>query len=465
MPGNNTLLRNIPKTDELLFHSELQAAAVQHGHTAVSTAAKETLAQLRRQILDGECTQIPLEDVLVQNILATLLEAKKPNLYRVINATGVVLHTNLGRAPLAHNAVQAVSTVASQYTNLEYEVESGQRGSRHSHARDLLCELTGAEDAMAVNNNASAVLLLLFALMHGKEVLVSRGELVEIGGAFRVPDIMALSGAILREVGTTNRTRLSDYANAIDEAGTGALLKVHTSNFKIVGFTEETSLQELVTLGQERNLPVYYDLGGGSLLPLEGLGIEGEPSVSACVKTGVDVVCFSGDKLLGGPQAGILVGKKEAIAALRRHPLARALRLDKMTLAALEATLRLYRDEEQAKRDIPTQRMLHESHTALAQKAQRLLAALSLPKEIACVCETQSPVGGGSVPTQLLPSHAVQLSVPTGRVTQLEEALRHCDPPIVTRIYKDTLLLDVRTLFEEDFPLLGTCIRPLFAAQ
>ncbi len=462
MAIDKTLLRNIPKMDELLAHADILAACAQSGQSSVTRAARETLEALRAQILGGSCQAVPTLEELAAQTLSRLQGLQKPNLCPVLNATGVVLHTNLGRAPLASSAVEAVSSTARSYTNLEYQLESGARGSRYSHVRELLCELTGAEDAMVVNNNASAVLLLLFALMRGKEVVVSRGELVEIGGAFRVPDIMALSGAILHEVGTTNRTRLSDYANAIDTERTGALLKVHTSNFKIVGFTEETPLQELVALGKEKNLPVYYDLGGGSLLPLEGLGIEGEPSVPACVKTGVDVLCFSGDKLLGGPQAGILVGKRDAIATLRRHPLTRALRIDKMTLAALEATLRLYREEALAKKEVPCLAMLCEEPDRLAQKAQRLLQELNLPKGIAAVCETQSPVGGGSVPTQLLPSYAVELSAQNRSLAQLEEALRHADTPIVARISKDKLLLDVRTLFEEDFPLMGEILRPLF---
>ncbi len=457
MAIDKTLLRNIPKMDELLAHAHLQTAKATG--TAITRAARETLENLRSEILDGICSKIPTLDTLAKQTLANLQREQEPNLCHVINATGVPLHTNLGRAPLAKSAVEAVCQVASNYTNLEYQLASGQRGSRYSHVQKLLCELTGAEDAMVVNNNASAVLLLLSALTKGKEVVVSRGELVEIGGAFRVPDIMALSGATLKEVGTTNRTRLADYTNAIDEEHTGALLKVHTSNFKILGFTEDTPLEELVQLGKEKSLPVYYDLGGGSLLPLEPLGIEGEPSVPACVKTGVDVLCFSGDKLLGGPQAGILVGKKEPIAALRRHQLTRALRIDKMTLAALEATLRLYRDETLAQQVVPVQRMLHESRAALAPKAEQLRLEINCSAEIARVCETESPVGGGSVPTQLLPSCAVEICPQTKTVTELEAALRQCKPPVVARIAKDKLLLDVRTVSPEEIPILGKNVR------
>ncbi len=462
MPTDKHLLRSIPKMDELLILEGIRDAINTIGHTSTTRAARETLDELRAQIMDGTCRALPSLEELSGQILQRLQREQKPNLCKVINATGVALHTNLGRAPLASSAVAAVCQVASGYTNLEYQLQSGQRGSRYSHVQKLLCELTGAEDAMVVNNNASAVLLLLSALAVGKEVVVSRGELVEIGGAFRVPDIMALSGAILREVGTTNRTRLSDYQNAIDEECTGALLKVHTSNFKIIGFTEDTSLEELVCLGKEKKLPVYYDLGGGSLLPLEGLGIEGEPSVPACVKTGVDVLCFSGDKLLGGPQAGILVGKKEAISALRRHQLTRALRIDKMTLAALEATLRLYREEGLAQKEVPTQRMLHETEQQLCNKANQLLQTIALPDDVATVCKTQSPVGGGSVPTQLLPSYAVQLWPKNTSVTQLEAALRCCETPIIARIFKDSLLLDVRTISSDEFSLLATGLRPLF---
>ncbi len=455
---NRELLRAIPKMDELLMHPLLQKAVGEAGQMAVTRAARGVLDELREGILERGLAGVPGLCQLAENTLERLHEQQRPHLRKILNATGVILHTNLGRAPLAPSAVEAVMAAAEGYTNLEYDVETGERGSRYSHVAGLLKELTGAEDAMAVNNNAGAVLLLLSALTAGREVIVSRGELVEIGGAFRVPDIMAQGGAILREVGTTNRTRAADYENAIDPGRTAALLKVHTSNYKIMGFTEDTPLEEMVALGKKHDLPVYYDLGSGSLLALEGAGILGEPCVTDCLKTGVDVVAFSGDKLFGGPQAGILLGKKEAIAAIRRHPLTRALRIDKLTLAALEATLRLYRDTD-AKTTVPTQRMLREGRESLRPKAQRLLEALALPEGLAKVVDEEGQVGGGSVPTQLLPSAAVEIHPADRSVAVLEKALRRCEVPVVARIARDRLILDVRTLEEADFALLAQNLR------
>jgi L-seryl-tRNA(Ser) seleniumtransferase len=336
-------------------------------------------------------------------------------------------------------------------------VEEGLRGSRHSHVEKLLVNLTGAEGALVVNNNAAAVLLSLSALFKDKEVIVSRGELIEIGGAFRIPDIMMQSGCALKEVGTTNRTRLSDFENAINER-TGALLKAHTSNFKIVGFTEEVALKDMVGLGRQHNLPVIYDLGRGSLLPLEPFGICDEPDVISCVKAGADILTFSGDKLLGGPQAGIIVGKKELIEKIKKHPLARALRIDKLTLAALEATLRLYLDPEKAKAEIPALKMLSAKQSDLHEKAGCLYTALSPIKDQIRVVEAQAQVGGGSVPSQMLPSVALEVLPRDMKVTELEQHLRHSETPIIARIAHDCLLIDMRTVEEGDFPYLANCL-------
>ena len=459
MDINKDILKSIPKVDDLLASPALKQATEETGHSAVTRATREVLATLRKEILDGVRQLVPEESFLADLVKEELEKDTQPNLKKLINATGVVLHTNLGRAPLAESAVEAVAAVAASYTNLEYNLPKGERGSRYSHVRDLLCELTGAEDAMVVNNNAGAVLLLLSALTQGGQVIVSRGELVEIGGAFRVPDIMAMSGAELVEVGTTNRTRAADYAAAIDPEKTAALLKVHTSNFKIMGFTEEVELAELVKLGKKHKTPVFYDLGSGSLLPLEHLGIQGEPSVPECIKTGVDVLCFSGDKLFGGPQCGILLGKKSFIAKIKTNPFTRALRIDKMTLAALEATLRLYREEGLAQQAIPTQRMLREDRQVLRPKANRLLETLAFLGDSARVVDEDGQVGGGSVPTQLLPSAAVEIEPSGMSVTELEKALRNADTPIVARISKDRLLLDVRTIDEQDFPLIAQALQ------
>jgi L-seryl-tRNA(Ser) seleniumtransferase len=329
----------------------------------------------------------------------------------------------------------------------------------------LISKLCGAEDAIVVNNNAAAVLLMLGALAKGKDVIISRGELVEIGGGFRIPEVMEQSGCNLKEVGATNRTRLSDYQNAIREDSTGALLKVHTSNYRVIGFTEETPLSELAALGRKHRLPVLYDLGGGSLIPLERYGIQGEPCVSDCVAAGADVLCFSGDKLLGGPQAGIIIGKKEAIGKIKKHPLARAMRIDKLTLAALEATLRLYLEPEKAISDIPVLRMLTENKENLNQKAMRLLAKLENLGSQVGVTSCESQVGGGSVPMHALPSAAVQISPRSISVTTLERNLRALDTPIIGRICKERLLLDLRTVDEHDFDYIASSLLDILEGE
>ena len=410
----NQLLRAIPKMDELL---------------------REPLLQVQ---------EVPAP--LLRETLRAVLETLRP----VINATGVVLHTNLGRACLSQRAAQAAYAVARGYSTLEYNVEEGCRGSRHSHAEALLCRITGAESAMVVNNNAAAVLLILSALTEGGEVITSRGELVEIGGSFRIPDIMMQCGCVLREVGATNKTHLQDYEAAIGE-GTRALLKVHTSNFRIVGFTESVSLEDMVALGRKYGLPVIQDLGSGSLVDLLPLGIHDEPAVQQSVRAGVDVISFSGDKLLGGPQAGIILGKRRFIEALKKHPLARAVRVDKMTLAALRETLCAYLEPEKALEEVPTLSMLAASEAALRARAETL--ALRLRKAgVACqTVETQEQVGGGSVPMQLLPGWAVQVETGALSVDGLEARMRRRALPVVGRIHRERYLLDVRTLREEEF--------------
>ena len=448
------LLRGIPKVDEVLKLPGLEEGAFPAA--TVREAVRAVLDELRRGVLAGEVTALPERDELEGLVLAACRRRQLPSLRRVINGTGVILHTNLGRACLSERAAEAACDVARGYSTLEYDVEKGQRGLRYAHVEALLRRVTGAEAALVVNNNAAAVLLILSAMAAGGEVITSRGELVEIGGSFRVPEIMEQCGCKLKEVGTTNKTHLRDYERAIDE-NTRALMKVHTSNFKIMGFTESVALEDMVALGHEKGLPVIEDLGSGSLVELEPFGIHDEPTVLHSVRAGVDVISFSGDKLLGGPQAGIIIGKEAYIAVLRRHPLTRAMRVDKMTLAALEATLRSY-DEERAMEEIPTLAMLSAKPETLHAKAALLrdgLAKRNIPAEV--VAE-QSQVGGGSVPTQLLPTYAVALAPTAMTVDGLERALRLRERPIVGRIAHDRYLLDVRTLREEDFAEVETAL-------
>lgn len=449
------MLRQIPKVDELIAHPAVSAEA---SHIAAAQATREVLDELRENILNGVCEIMPSVDELAARIAGRVRQNAEPSLRRLINATGVILHTNLGRAPLAPRAAAAVHAVAEGYSTLEYNVAEGARGSRHSHVEKLLTELTGAEAAMVVNNNAAAVLLALSSLASGKEVVVSRGELVEIGGAFRIPEVMEQSGCVLREVGATNRTRRSDYENAVDRERTAALLKAHTSNFKIVGFTEEVSIQELAAIGREYSLPVLYDLGSGSLIDLAPYGIKGEPTVAACIEAGADVVCFSGDKLLGGPQAGVIIGGRTYIERMKKHPLARALRIDKLTLAALEATLRLYRDPETAKAEIPLLRMLAADREKLREKARRLKEMLEPLGLQAAVTDEEGYVGGGSAPTSPLPSAAVEINPHGITVTVLEQRLRAFAPAIIARIARDRLLLDMRTVDEQDLRYIADCL-------
>jgi len=444
------MLRAIPKVDELLGMEPLQALAGQTPAPALREAVREELEALRRRILAGDTGHIPNREDLCAAVCRRAREASLPSLRGVVNGTGVTLHTNLGRACLSRRAVEAVVGVAGGYSTLEYDVDAGRRGSRHSHVEALLCAVTGAEGAMVVNNNAAAVLLILSALGKGGEVITSRGELVEIGGSFRVPDIMVQCGCALREVGTTNKTHLSDYERAITPE-TRALLKVHTSNYKIMGFTESVPLAELVALGRERGLPVIEDLGSGSLVDLEQFGIHGEPTVQQSVQAGVDIISFSGDKLLGGPQAGIIIGRKDYIETLKKHPLARALRVDKMTLAALRETLYAYTDPAMAVREIPTLAMLAVPEHVLREKAELLCRALADRGVTARTVPAQDQVGGGSVPTQLLPAWAVAIDPGRLTVDGLEAALRRRERPIIGRITHEQYLLDTRTLWESDF--------------
>lgn len=447
------LLRALPKVDILSQSPELATLREEYGEKAVVDAIRQVLAALRQEILSETLHALPDTGSLHRCIRERVIRNALPSLRTVINGTGIILHTNLGRACLSEKAAQAAADAARQYSNLEYDIAKGQRGTRYVHVEALLCRLTGAESALVVNNNAAAVLLVLSALTQGGQVVVSRGELVEIGGSFRVPDIMEACGAELKEVGTTNKTHLSDYERAI-QPDTKALMKVHTSNYRIVGFTETPTLSDLVTLGHSHGLPVIEDLGSGCLVNLETFGIHDEPSVQDSLKAGVDVVSFSGDKLLGGPQAGIILGKKAYIDKLKKHPLTRAMRVDKMTLAALEATLRSY--ESGCLTEIPVLGMLSASPDDLKKKAEKLASMLVSSGVTASVVPAEGQVGGGSVPNQTLPSFAVAL---TGDVTVLEEKLRLGLHPIIGRIHNDAYLLDVRTLWEQDFPIIAEALK------
>lgn len=446
---NQDLLRNIPKVDELLKEPVVAALMERMPVQTVTDAVRAALESLRREVLAGMRKVLPDRAELCARVETLAHMAALPSLRGVINGTGVVLHTNLGRACLSERAAEAAGNAARNYCTLEYDVAAGCRGHRCAHVEGLLTRLTGAESALAVNNNAAAVLLILSAMAAGGEVAVSRGELVEIGGSFRIPDIMEICGARLREVGATNKTHLADYEKAIGEE-TRALMKVHTSNFCILGFTETVPLAGLVALGHERGLPVIEDLGSGSLLDLERLGLHDEPTVQMSVAAGVDLISFSGDKLLGGPQAGIIVGREKYLAPLREHPLYRAMRLDKMTLAALEATLRAYADGT-AETEIPTLAMLGAAPKTIHVRAQKLCALVRKVGVEAEVTQEEDQVGGGSVPAQLLETFAVAVTPKHGSVDALEAAMRLRDRPVIGRIAHDRYLLDARTLREDEF--------------
>ncbi len=461
------VLRKIPSVDELLSRPEIESILKVHPRAVVVEAIRKGLGRLREDLLRRPPSEIDESifsfDSIYPRIQKELLLLVQPKLRRAINATGIVIHTNLGRSPLHPLALKHIHDISRAYSNLEYDLHLGERGDRHSHVEGILCRLSGAESAMVVNNNAGAVLLALNTLAEGREVIVSRGELVEIGGAFRIPDVMKRSGALLKEVGTTNRTHLADYQKAIGSQ-TALLLKVHTSNFRILGFTSSVSLPELVQLGRQYEIPVMEDLGSGCFIDLSQYGLEKEATVPEAVATGVDVVTFSGDKLLGGPQAGILLGKKTVVDAMKINPLTRALRIDKLTLAALESTLLLYLDEKKAMEEIPTLRMIGLDLNQLKRKARRLSKRLAgLKGADVWIREDVSQVGGGALPLQNLPTIVLAIKPSKISVNQFEESLRRGDPPIIGRIVKDELLLDMRTVFDDEVPLLADGIAKALA--
>ncbi|MGB9627749.1 MAG: L-seryl-tRNA(Sec) selenium transferase [Thermodesulfobacteriota bacterium] len=463
------VLRKIPSVEEILSRPEIQTLLKTKPRGVVVEAVRRGLKRLREEILQKEDLSEIDPSFFSFDSLFPLFQKEielqvKPRLFRLINATGIIIHTNLGRSPLHPSALQHMVDISKSYSNLEYDLERGERGSRYSHVEGLLCRLTGAESALVVNNNAGAVLLALNTIAEGREAIVSTGELVEIGGSFRIPDVMKRSGAILKEVGTTNRTYLSDYEKAIGPQ-TALLLKVHTSNFRVMGFTAEVSLEELVHLGKKYHLTVMNDLGSGCLIDLSRYGLEKEPTVQEAIKTGVDVVTISGDKLLGGPQAGILLGKKGLLDLLKINPLTRALRIDKLTLAALESTLLLYLDEKKAMEEIPTLQMLSMDLKKLKRRGRRLLKRLSkgIQSQVQLTLrEDVSQVGGGALPLQELPTYVLAINPLSLSVNRLEERLRRGEPPVISRISKDELILDMRTVFDEEIPSLARCIEKAF---
>ncbi|KSV58893.1 L-seryl-tRNA(Sec) selenium transferase [Acetivibrio ethanolgignens] len=450
----NLLYRSIPKVDVLLEEATMKEAIQLFGRELVIEATHMEMDELRRLI--GDCEDEGEVRGLITNLAASITERiekmLQPNMRRVINATGTILHTNLGRAPISQEHMKHIGEIATGYSNLEYNLREGHRGERYSHFEELLCKITGAEAAMAVNNNAAAVMLILSSLGKGGEVIVSRGELVEIGGKFRIPDVMAESGATLVEIGTTNKTHYSDYEEGITEQ-TRALLKVHTSNYRIVGFTESVAIDELIPLAEKHGIPVIEDLGSGVLLDLSQYGITYEPTVQDSIRAGADVVSFSGDKLLGGPQAGIIVGKKKYIDKMKKNQLTRALRIDKFTAAALEVVLQEYLSEEGAVKNIPVLQMITKALVEIEQEAEELklfLETLELDAVIGIeACESQ--VGGGSLPLERIPSKAVTLRPGQISTAVLEERMRALPIPIISRTANDQVVMDIRTIGRENF--------------
>jgi L-seryl-tRNA(Ser) seleniumtransferase len=466
--GKSALFRELPSVDELLRARDFGALLEEHGTTVVTDAIRSVTARLREQIssglLDGDALRLALEG-LTGAVEAQLRSALSYSLRTVINGTGVILHTNLGRAPLAEGALAHVREAAVSYSNLEFEIEAGERGKRDVHVDRLFRKLladsspeadTTAASTIVVNNNAAAVMLALNTLAEGGEVVVSRGELVEIGGSFRIPDVMAKSGATLREVGSTNRTRIADYEKAINDR-TRLLLRVHRSNFEITGFTEQPSVQELVSLARKRGLPLMEDLGSGALVDLAQFGIRGEPSVLDSLRAGVGVVTYSGDKLLGGPQAGLLSGRSDLIARMRGNSLFRALRVDKMTYAALESTLQAYVKREYSA--IPALRMMSLTKEEIGIRAESVARVARSSKLRIEVIDGESVIGGGAAPSSVLPTRPLAVTCAGLSADELSARLRKSDPPIVARIEEGRVLLDLRTVFPEDDDRLTSVLR------
>ena len=450
----NEILRKLPQVDEVLKSKEMALIVENIPHDFLVNCIREVLVDTRANVLNGITKDID-EKEIIKSVINKVEKKSKHSLRRVINATGTVLHTNLGRAVVSKAATNAMIDVAYNYSNLEYDLKRGERGDRQSHIEKIITDLTGCEAAMVVNNNAAATVIVLASLAYEKEVIVSRGELIEIGGSFRIPDVMSESKAVLKEVGTTNKTKISDYKNNINE-NTAALMKVHTSNYRVVGFTEEATLNELVPLGNEYNLPVIYDMGNGLFVDLSDYGID-EPNVPNLVKEGADVILFSGDKLLGGPQAGIIIGKAKYINKMKKHPLARAFRVDKFTIAALTSTLFEYYDIKRAKKNIPILNMITMSKDELKAKAENIASLIKSKiksKAEIGIEEIKDQVGGGTAPDVYLDGCAVSIISKDKITEKIERELRNVDVPVIVRVAHDKILIDVRTILEDDIELL-----------
>lgn len=457
--------RNLPSVNEVLEAAPVKELGSRHAHELIVDAVRRELTDLRRRLGQGETLDGSASLAAVATrVVERLGQELQPKLRHVINATGIVLHTNLGRAPIAEEAARAAYEAARGYLNLELDLDSGKRSSRQNAIREWVCRLTGAEAATAVNNNAAATVIALRALCQGKEVIISRGQLIEIGGSFRIPEIMAVSGAVLREVGTTNITRLADYERAIGP-NTAALMQVHTSNYRVSGFTKAVPLADLVALGKKHNLMVVDDIGSGALLDFARFGFRDEPVARDSIAVGADLVLFSGDKLLGGPQAGILAGKTEWIARIEKDPLMRAFRLDKMTLAALEATLRLYLNEARALQEVPGLRMLGMPLTELRQRAESLATRLRALTGIASakICDDVAYVGGGSLPDQTMATCVVEVEARNLSDADFAQRLRTGNPAVVGRLRAGKLVLDVRTVFPHEEDSLIDAVRRVVA--
>ncbi|MEC4686117.1 MAG: L-seryl-tRNA(Sec) selenium transferase [Nitrospirota bacterium] len=453
------LLRKIPSVDEVMKSPHGLKWLKSYPRRYILRAIREIIAFKRGEILEGFTPDVSL-NAIAGDIEIKIEKLVERRLKPVINATGVVIHTNLGRAPLPPEVLNNVMDVAAGYSNLEYNLEEGRRGERYDHVRWILKDITGAEDAVVVNNNAAAVLLCLSAVARGREVVVSRGELIEIGGAFRIPDVMLQSGALLKEVGTTNRTNSGDYEGAVDEQ-TALLLKVHQSNYKVIGFTEDVSIGELVGIGKRMGVTVMFDLGSGCFTDLRPYGIHDEPVVHEVVSKGVDIVTFSGDKLLGGPQAGIIVGRKDLIEQISRHPLARALRIDKLTLAALEATLLIHADPEKARERIPVLKSLLQGDDVIRRRAKKiqLLIKRDVKNAQVSIERDESQAGGGSLPGVSLPTYVVTLKVKGMTAPAVEQRLRRGAVAVITRIRAGTVVIDARTIRDSEVKPLLKAIR------
>ena len=456
--NKNMLYRSIPKVDVLLENPDIVTLIENHHRDVVVDVIREEIDKLRNFIKENDDVNLIEEKInnLIENIKISTEKVYSYNIKKVINGTGTILHTNLGRAIISKKHADYLSEVVTSYSNLEYNLEEGKRGERYSHFEKLICKITGAEAAMAVNNNAAAVMLVLSSMAAEREVIVSRGELVEVGGKFRIPDVMKSSNAHLVEIGTTNKTHLEDYEDAISE-NTGAFLKVHTSNFKILGFTESVSIEELCKLGREKDIPVIEDIGSGVLIDLSKYGLEYEPTVQDSIKAGVDVVSFSGDKLLGGPQAGIIVGKKKYIDKMKKNPLTRAFRIDKFTATILEMIFHEYLNEEDAIKNIPVLSLITKDLKEIEKNANALFNKIENLKNVADINikDTLSQIGGGSLPAERIKSKSVTIMPKNISTQSLEAKLRAGKNPVVGRISEEKLILDMRTVLEDEIDILA----------